>query len=67
MKLCFCGSGKERYQLVDAAGIFCAYVCEACEAKKRRTYNPIIFESGTVYSATGEEEDIYIDDDRREA
>lgn len=43
-RLCMCGSGRPRYELVDAAGIFCGYVCEKCEAKKRAKYDPRIFE-----------------------
>jgi hypothetical protein len=42
-KPCNCGSGKCRYELRDAAGIFCAYVCEDCEEKKKASYNPRIF------------------------
>lgn len=42
-KPCSCGSGEDRYELVDAAGIFCAYVCTTCEAKKKATFNPRIF------------------------
>lgn len=56
---CSCGSGLERYPLKDAAGIFCAYVCEKCKAAKRSTYNPTIFASGTSYAGSGDEEDIY--------
>jgi hypothetical protein len=56
MKPCHCGSGKERYELIDAAGIFCAFVCEDCEEAKRARYDPAIFESGTPYAVTGEEE-----------
>jgi len=40
---CSCGSGKPRYDLVDAAGVFCTYVCEDCEEKKRSNYDPRIF------------------------
>ena len=35
---CNCGSGLERYPLVDARGIFCTYVCEKCEKEKRSKY-----------------------------
>lgn len=58
---CNCGSGEDRYALEDAAGIFCTYVCSKCEAEKKARYNPAIFESGSPYSATGEEGDIGID------
>lgn len=53
--LCSCGSGKPRRRLYDAAGIFCASVCDACEAKRRQSLNPYIFEPGTRYAKTGEE------------
>lgn len=43
-RLCMCGSGKVRYDLTDAAGIFCGYVCEKCEAAKKAKFNPRIFE-----------------------
>ena len=43
MKLCNCESGLERYELVDASGIFCGYVCERCEGAKRAKYDPRIF------------------------
>jgi hypothetical protein len=56
-KLCTCGSRRPRYPLVDAAGIFCTYVCEKCEYWARMQYNPSIF-GPSVYAATGNEEDI---------
>jgi hypothetical protein len=31
MKLCPCGSGEPRRELVDARGIFCTFVCDKCE------------------------------------
>ena len=40
---CKCGSGKSRYELLDVHRIFCAYVCEDCEAKERAKYRPEIF------------------------
>ena len=42
-KECPCGSGKERYDLVDARGIFCTFVCDDCEDAKRSKYRPDIF------------------------
>jgi hypothetical protein len=57
-KLCSCGSGKPRRQLCDAAGIFCCYVCDDCEAERRKGYRPEIFEPGTPYAASGNEADI---------
>jgi hypothetical protein len=62
MKLCNCGSNKPRYELKDAAGIFCTYVCEDCEEKKKKNYNPAIFESSR-YAASGDEQDLYCDYD----
>jgi len=64
-KPCNCGSGQPRYELTDAAGIFCAYVCETCEPAKRKQFRAAIFESGTPYAATGEEADLFIDHERR--
>lgn len=43
MKPCSCGSGLPRRALYDARGIFCAYVCDACEARKRAGFRPGIF------------------------
>lgn len=57
IKLCPCGSDKEREELVDARGIFCAFVCEDCEAEKRKRYRPEIFENSN-YAC-----DEYIEDD----
>lgn len=46
-KICRCGSGLPRHELTDALGIFCAFVCEACEPAKRRAFNPAIFDAHT--------------------
>lgn len=62
MKECLCGSGKARYELNDAAGIFCCFVCEDCEGEKRKRYNPAIFRNRSRYAATGNEEDLWGDD-----
>lgn len=59
--LCRCGSGLNRYDLLDAAGIFCQYVCEACEPEARKNWKPSIFIEGTPYAASGAEEDIDLD------
>jgi len=40
---CACGSLLPRRELADARGIFCAYVCDECEAEKRSRYRPDIF------------------------
>jgi hypothetical protein len=42
----------------DAAGIPLCRVCDRCEATKRATYDPAIFNGGSVYAVTGEEMDI---------
>lgn len=55
---CRCGSGEDNHPLVDAAGIFCAYVCSKCEPEKRKKYNPAIFDSRSSYTVTGEELDV---------
>jgi len=55
--LCYCGSGLDNHQLLDARGIFCGYVCEKCEAEKRSHYRPDIFEDGDYWA------DEPIDDD----
>lgn len=43
-EFCSCGSGLYRYELVDARGIFCSYVCESCEQSKKQKYQPEIFD-----------------------
>jgi hypothetical protein len=42
-KLCPCGSGKHRRELIDARGIFCCFVCDACESTRRSLFRPAIF------------------------
>jgi hypothetical protein len=58
-KLCSCGSGEERRELRDAAGIFCTFVCNKCERRKRALFNQAIFNPQGPYAITGEEEDIW--------
>jgi hypothetical protein len=58
---CSCGSNLDRYELVDAAGIFCTYVCDKCEDEKKKQFNPSIFEQGSPYARSGDEEDIFAD------
>jgi hypothetical protein len=36
--ICSCGSGRPRRALHDARGIFCTYVCDRCEAARRREF-----------------------------
>jgi hypothetical protein len=47
LRLCPCGSGHIRRELCDAHSIFCAFVCGACEARKRAVYDPKIFAFAT--------------------
>jgi hypothetical protein len=63
MKTCPCGSGKHRSELKDAAGTFCTFYCEDCEADKRAKFDPAIFASGSRYAVTGEEQDIGYEED----
>jgi hypothetical protein len=42
-RTCACGSGKPKRDLIDARGIFCAYVCDDCEASRRGKYRDEIF------------------------
>lgn len=58
IRTCLCGSGLSRFEIVDAAGIFCTFACDRCEEEKRKKFNPAIFESGSPYAASGEEADI---------
>lgn len=57
-KPCHCGSGLPRFEIVDAAGIFCAFACDKCEDEKRAKFDPRIFDGRSTYAATGEEDDI---------
>jgi len=41
---CNCGSGLHKYDLTDARGLFCTYVCEKCEGRKRKEFRAEIFE-----------------------
>lgn len=50
LNLCSCGSGQERYPLYDARGIFCTYVCGACEAEKRSHYRVDVMEDPSYYA-----------------
>lgn len=40
---CMCGSGLEKWPLYDASGTFCTYVCDKCEGRRRREFDPRIF------------------------
>lgn len=61
LRLCPCGSGEPRYELVDAAGIFCTYVCVKCEDEQRKKYRPEVFDETHPYASSGLEEDLEID------
>ena len=43
-KLCLCGSGQSRYDLTDARGIFCCYVCDICKPSKASRYRIEVLE-----------------------
>ena len=57
--LCPCGSGLPRYELIDAAGIFCCFVCNECEPKKRESFRPEIFDGSHPYASSGDEDDLF--------
>lgn len=40
---CRCSSGLYKRELLDARGIFCTYVCDACEDGRRNEFNLEIF------------------------
>jgi hypothetical protein len=42
-RCCPCGSRLPRRELIDARGIFCTFVCDRCEAAKRRVYRAEVF------------------------
>jgi hypothetical protein len=46
-RLCFCGFGQPRRALHDAHGIFCAFICDTCEPRKRRVFDSRIFDLRT--------------------
>lgn len=57
---CMCGSGKERYPLYDARGIYCCAVCDDCEDEKRAKYRADIFTDTNYWtSETVEAEEYY--------
>jgi hypothetical protein len=43
MHNCSCGSGKPRRERRDARGLFCTFVCDACEREKTARFRPDIF------------------------
>ena len=42
-----CTHPRGKRPLVDAQGIFCAYVCDDCEREVRAKYRPEIFQGYT--------------------
>lgn len=46
---CPCGSGLESRELYDARGIYCARVCDLCEARKRASFRPDIFTNSNYW------------------
>jgi transcription elongation factor Elf1 len=54
---CFCGSGLPRRELVDARGIFCAFVCDNCEERQRAEFRPEIFKDSNYETDEPIEED----------
>ena len=59
-KPCRCGSGFDHHPLFDCHGIFCDYVCGACEHETRAKYRPETF-SGYTQADIDEpiEEDVW--------
>ena len=47
---CSCGSGLSRRDLTDARGIFCTFVCDQCEGRKRERYQPHIFTDAAYWA-----------------
>ncbi len=56
-KLCICGSNLPKYDLTDARGIFCTYVCEKCEDEKKSHYRQDIFTDSNYYADEQIEDD----------
>jgi hypothetical protein len=56
-KLCFCNSGLPRHELIDARGIFCTFVCDACEDRRMKEFDVSIFRVDTYPQDEPIEED----------
>ncbi len=54
---CLCGSDKPRRELRDALNIFCAFVCDGCEAEKRAEFDLRIFTANPYPAGEPIEED----------
>ena len=50
---------EDRFPLYDARGIFCAYVCDACEDEVRARYRVDIMEDSNYWADEAVEEDYY--------
>lgn len=57
MKPCNCGSGLERRELRDARGIFCTFICDSCEERKREEFRSDIFEDSNYWTDEPVEEE----------
>lgn len=57
MKPCNCGSGQPRRELLDARGIFCAFICDRCKNAKMAEYRPDIFMDANYWHDEPIEED----------
>jgi len=47
---CKCGSGKDRFDLEDAAGILINYVCDDCEEEVKSRYRTEVFTDPDYWS-----------------
>jgi hypothetical protein len=54
---CRCGSDQPRRELNDARGIFCAYVCDRCEADRRGYFRRDVFSDPNYPADESIEED----------
>ena len=54
---CPCGSGLYRYELADARGIFCGFVCEKCEEEKKKKFRADIFDDPQYWADEPIDED----------
>jgi hypothetical protein len=53
MRICQCGSEKERWPEYDARGIFLTYVCDDCRKEKLSHYRPEVL-TDSNYDLMGE-------------
>jgi len=57
MTKCNCGSGKNRYELLDAKGIFVSYVCDNCIRSVMDKYRPEVFTDAAYWTDEPVEEE----------